>query len=132
MSRVEKVNEQLKDDLAVIVNSDVYLDGGLITIIRVKCAPDMSNANVNISVLPENLSGTALKLLRKNASAFTRKLSLKSRMRKVPRLTFGIDNQERYVAKMDKVFAEIRMDEKNDLGKLWRDDGEKQEEIDKE
>jgi len=123
MSRVEKVNEQLQEDLAAIINADVYLDGGLITVIRVKCSPDMSNANVNISVLPEGLSGTALKLLRKNATAFTRKLSLKSRLRKVPKLTFGIDNQERYVAKMDKVFAEIRMDEENDVGKLWRNDG---------
>jgi len=115
MSRVEKVNEQLQEDLAAIINNNVYLDGGLITVIRVKCSPDMSNANVNISVLPEGLSGTALKLLRKNATGFTHKLSLKSRLRKVPKLTFGIDNQERYVAKMDKVFAEMKMEEDNDM-----------------
>jgi len=117
MSRVEKVNEQLQEDLAAIVNDTVYLDGGLITIIRVKCAPDMSNANVSISVLPENLSGTALKLLRKNAGGFMKRMSMKSRLRKVPKLTFDIDNQERYSATMDKVFAEIRMQESADAEK---------------
>lgn len=113
MSRVEQVGEQLREDLAAIINDVVYLDGGLITIIRVKCAPDLSNASVSISVLPENLSGTALKLLRKHSTAFVKRLSQKSRMRKVPKLTFMIDNQERYVAKMDKVFAEIRMSEES-------------------
>jgi ribosome-binding factor A len=108
MSRVEKINDQLQNDLAMIINNDIYLDGGLITVIRVKCASDMSNANVSISVLPESLSGTALKLLRKNAGSFTHKLSLKSKLRKVPRLSFSIDNQERYAADMDKVFAEMR------------------------
>jgi len=106
--RIERVNELIIGELAKIINDNIYLDGGLITLVKVRCSANLKDARVNISVLPENKSGTALELLRKSRSQLTKSLAVKIKMRAVPKLHFVIDNQERYAAEIDKAFRELQ------------------------
>ncbi|MBN2854332.1 ribosome-binding factor A, partial [Patescibacteria group bacterium] len=62
--QIERVNELLLEELANAINKEVGLPDALITVSFVDCDPDLKNARVGISVLPDRLAGTALRLLK--------------------------------------------------------------------
>ena len=108
--RMLQINELLRQELAILVSKEIYLRDGLITITKVKCSPDLKNALTQISVLPENLSGSALRLLKNHNSFFAKELRKKINLKKIPRFQWEIDQQERYALEIDKVFDEIKKD----------------------
>jgi len=106
--RILQINELLRKELAIIISKEIPLENGLITIIHAKTSADLKNATLLISVIPENLSGSALKNLRKNSSFFRSLLKKKLNLKYIPRLNWKIDPQERYALEMDKVFKNIK------------------------
>lgn len=112
-NRILQINELLRQELAILVSREVYLPDGLITVTKVKCSPDLKNAFALISVLPENFSGSALSKLKSHNALFTKELRKKLNLRKIPRLKWEIDQQERYALEIDKTFAEIKKDALN-------------------
>ncbi len=107
MSRIDRINELLRAELAQMISAKLPLDQGLITVIRVKCGADLKYATVFISVLPENISGTVLKNLRRHSSEFSRELKSKLKMKFIPNFSWKIDSAERYAANIEKVFDEL-------------------------
>lgn len=108
MSRVEQVNELIKRELASLVNKEIYLENGLVTISFVDCSPDLENAKIGISVLPTNFSGTALKALRRNSSLFTKILKKKTRLKYIPKFNWVLDFTEAEASKIEKLLEEIK------------------------
>jgi ribosome-binding factor A len=106
MSRLEKINELLRAELAHFITREVEFTNGLITITKVKTSPDLKKSTVIISVLPENLSGTALRQVRKNSKNLALKLK-KLNLKYIPRLNWRIDSQARHAAELDKTFKEL-------------------------
>ena len=111
--RMLKIDELLRQELAVLVSREIYLPDGLITVTKIKCSLDFKNAFARISVLPENFSGSALRELKKHNTFFTKELRKKLNLRKIPCLKWEIDQQERYALEIDKTFAEIEKDAAN-------------------
>ena len=74
MSRIDRINELLKSELANLINREIPLDGGLITVSYVDTSPDLRNAKVGISVIPNNVTGTALKNVKNNRNYFSKEL----------------------------------------------------------
>jgi len=64
MSKIPRYNELILEELAQAVNREVALPNTLITVTYVECSPDLKQAKVGISVLPDNLAGTALRKLK--------------------------------------------------------------------
>ena len=85
MSRLEKINEQLKRELSGLINRDIPMDEGLITITYVKCSPDLRYAKVAVSILPDKLYGSALKKLKKNTAPFSKELKKKLSLKFIPK-----------------------------------------------
>ena len=112
-NRVLQINELLRQELAILVSSEIHLPDGLITVTKIKCSPDLKNAFARISVLPENLSGSALRALKSHNTFFAKELRKKLNLRKIPRFKWEIDQQERYALEIDKTFAEIEKDAVN-------------------
>jgi len=106
--RIAKINDLMRLEIAAILSREIYLDGGLITVVRVACSANLKSAAVNISVLPENLSGSALRILVKNNSLINKFLVQRLKLRGIPKLHWKIDNQERYAADLERVFAELK------------------------
>ena len=104
----ERVNELIKRNIADLINREVYLKDGLITVSFVDCSPDLTRAKIGISVLPVNLSGTALKVLRGHSSLFTKILKKKTRLRHIPKFDWVIDSTEEEAAKSEKLLEEIK------------------------
>lgn len=63
MASKERINELILEELASAVNREVGIENALITITYVHCSPDLTQAKVGFSVLPDNLTGTALRKL---------------------------------------------------------------------
>jgi len=105
--RIQQVNELLKSEIANLVSREIFLENGLITITYVKCSPDLKQAKIGISVLPENISGTALKTLRQHSKNFSQNLKKKLNLKLIPRFRWEIDQQERHATEIDKIIEKL-------------------------
>lgn len=106
--RIEQVNELMRAELANLLVRHMPAIDHLITITRVECSTDLRYAKVFISVLPETMSGTALKNLRGASRIFTDELKKKLKMKFIPKLNWQIDPGERYAAEIDEVFKNLK------------------------
>ena len=67
----------------------------------------MDSAKVSISVIPENLTGTALKKLKQNSKLFSGLLKKKLNIKYIPRFTWIIDDTERGAAVIEETLEKI-------------------------
>ncbi len=107
MSKSERINELILEELASAVNKEVALENALITVTYVDCSPDLKQAKVGISVLPDNLAGTALKMMKAKTGAIVGILKKKTRLRRFPHLNWEFDSTEKEADKIDKLIKGI-------------------------
>ncbi|MEA3449512.1 MAG: ribosome-binding factor A [Patescibacteria group bacterium] len=107
MSRMEQVNAMLQAELAQLINECVEFRDGLITITRVKCSPNLKEATVFVSVLPENKYGSALKALRKSDYNFSKYLKKRIKMKYIPRFNWQIDSTEKEADELEKIIINM-------------------------
>lgn len=108
MSRIEKINELLKRELSNLINRNIPIEEGLITITYAKCSPDLRYAKIAVSIMPENLYGSALKRLRQNSSAFSNELKKKLNLKFIPKFNWVIDKQEKHASEIEEILAQIK------------------------
>jgi ribosome-binding factor A len=108
MPRMEQINELLRAELAQLISEYVEFENGLITITRVKCSPNLQDATIFVSVLPENMNGTALKALRRSGHNFSKHLKKRIKMKYIPRFNWKIDSTESEADELEKAIIEIK------------------------
>jgi len=106
MRRIEQVNELLKEKLGLLISREIPMDNGLITIVYVKITADLTHAKIAVSVLPHNMSGTALKKLRQMNKVFADALKKETRFRQIPKFFWTIDSTEKDAAEIEKAIDE--------------------------
>lgn len=106
MSKIERFNELILEELASAVNREVGVPNALITITYVECSPDLKQAKVGFSVLPDNLAGTALRQLTKSTGQLVPILRARTRLRKMPHLIWEFDSTEREASVIEKIIKE--------------------------
>ena len=107
MPKIERVNTLLKNEIANLVNREIFLKDGLITISYARCSADLSIAKIGVTVLPENFSGTALELLRKSSGRLRSIIGGHIRLRKMPKFIWRIDETEKKARIIDDLIDEI-------------------------
>lgn len=105
--RIEQVNELLRNELANLISRDAPVENSLITVTYVKCSPNLLEATIGISVLPENMSGTALRNIKKHNKEYYIKLKKKLNLKHIPKFNWKIDSLERHAAEIDRIIKEI-------------------------
>ena len=110
MSRKEQLDELLKNQLSEILSKESLFPDGLITITKVDCSPDLQNAKILISVLPDHKSGSALKALRSN-SHIGKALGQQKILRKMPKLNWQIDSLEKHAFELEEYMQKIKEEE---------------------
>ncbi len=103
MSRIQRINELLKSELADLINKEIPLDEALITVSYVDCAPDLKSAKIGISIFPNNRTGSAIKAVRKKARYFRAILKKKLNLKIIPKLRILIDDRERHVDEIEEI-----------------------------
>jgi ribosome-binding factor A len=105
--RVKQINEQLLAELAMLVSEHVEFKEGLITLTSVDTSPDLKQAKICISVLPEKLTGSALTEIRKHNSDFNKILKQRLHIKFIPKLRWNIDEKIKYMLEIDDVLRQI-------------------------
>jgi len=107
--RVLQLNELIKRDLGAIISKEIELPSDcLVTITRVETTPDIKFAKIFISVLPENLRGSVLDILRKNNKNLHIQLKKQLKTKFTPNLQFLIDEQQVYANEIEKLLDELK------------------------
>lgn len=105
--RKEQVESTLKRALAEIIQRGIADPrmGGLISITQVDCSPDLRDATVFISVLPEEQQNMTLAALKHAAGHIHSQLKKKLALKRVPRVSFRLDAS---LKRQAEVLAAIR------------------------
>ena len=111
--RIAQVNELILSELSGLIARHIDLANGLITLSYAKTDPDLRATRIGVSVLPETLSGTALKLLRSHSAAFSGELRKKLNLKKIPRFRYEIDPGERIRDEIIRTIDSLEHEEKN-------------------
>lgn len=108
MPKTEQINDLIGRELSALLAKESLVPDSLVTIARVDCSPDLKNAKIFISVLPAGLSGTALKILRKSSSKFSKYLLKNTRLRKIPRFNWVFDPTEKNAGELENLLNRIK------------------------
>ena len=110
MPNQERAAALLQQEVAAIINQEVRLEGVLLTVGFVDLSPDLKQAKIGISVLPDKFYGTALTAVRRAGGDIKRRLAKQLKWRVVPRLTWEIDSREKKAAELEEDFKAIEKD----------------------
>jgi ribosome-binding factor A len=107
-SRVDRVNELIKDSLAKIIHEEADMPLGVfLTVVKVDTSKDLRYARVFVSVFPEKYFGKTLQHLAKKAYFLQGSLNKRLRMKPLPRIEFTADKTEVEADKIEKVLKGI-------------------------
>lgn len=108
-NRMDKINEELKRELSVIIDNNVKNPNitGMISVTKVKTSPDLKYAKVYISLLNCKNKKDTLDGL-KSASGFMRsEIAKRINLRYTPEISFEIDDSMEYGNRIDNILKEI-------------------------
>ncbi len=106
-NRQKKIGNVLQNDLVDILQGEVRKNGIsnlIISVSKVSVTTDLSVAKVYLSVFPTEKGAEILAAIKSNTPLIKHDLSqrVKLQLRKVPNLTFFIDDSLDYIEKIDK------------------------------
>ncbi|MDD4120361.1 MAG: 30S ribosome-binding factor RbfA [Clostridia bacterium] len=113
---IERVNSELQKNITDILRNDINdprLDSfGIITIMEVQATSDLDNCKVFISVYGGEIKGKeAIKILQSMSNYIRKLLFERMKIRKIPSLSFHLDNTLDYVYKISNLIEEANKKE---------------------
>jgi len=116
MSKIDQVNELLRHELAAAILKEVELPEALLTVTYVVSSSDERYAKAGVSVLPFGMAGSALKELRKKTNAILGQVKKRVKIRRLPKLTWAIDNTEERAAEVEAAISDDEAELRRILG----------------
>lgn len=108
-NRMERVNEELKKEISLIIDNNLKNPNitGIISVTKVKTSPDLKHARVYISLIGSKSKKNTLEGI-KNASGFIRcEIAKRINLRYTPELVFEVDDSMEYGDKIERILKEI-------------------------
>ena len=110
-NRQKKIGNVLQKDLVDILQGEIRKNGIsnlMISVSKVIVTTDLSIAKVFLSVFPQDRASELLAAIKTNAPLIKHDLSqrVKLQLRKVPNLSFYIDDSLDYIEKIDNALSE--------------------------
>ncbi|MEA4852720.1 MAG: 30S ribosome-binding factor RbfA [Christensenella sp.] len=113
-NRMNRIDEEVKRALADIIRNDVKDDrlSDMVSVTRVEITPDLKFAKVSVSVYGEEKRRHAsIDALNHGASYIRGRLAKTVKLRRVPELSFHLDNSIEYGIKIAKILNEVNSKE---------------------
>ena len=109
-NRQKKIGGVIQNDLVDILQGEVRKNGIsnlIISVSKVVVTSDLSVATVHLSIFPQEKAAETLAAIKSNTKLIKHDLSQRVRLqlRKVPNLTFFIDDSLDYIDKIDNALA---------------------------
>lgn len=109
--RTERLNDQLREEISDLLRRDVKDPriGGLVSITEVDVSPDLSRANVYVSVMgSDDEKSSTLKALHAASHFMQRELRRRLTIKRTPELTFVADDSLERGARILRLLDETR------------------------
>ena len=107
--RMAKVDELIAQQLGQIIISEVELPKeAIVTITKVKTSPDLKQAKVFLSILPESEQKRIMSLLINQAYEFQKILNERLTLRNTPKLKFFIDDSGQQAAELERLLDSLK------------------------
>ena len=107
--RISQVNELLKQELGVIVLREAEApEGALVTVTRVDCSPNLQQAKVYVSVMPDEHAKEVIKGLQRNIYDIQQVLNDRLSMRPVPRIQWVIEEATATAQRIESLLDQIK------------------------
>ncbi len=107
-TRIDQVNELVKEEVGKIILREVDIDRSLLTTItRVKTTANYKSATLYVSVLIKDREGEALDILEKNTYDIQYRLNRTLRMHPIPKIRFAIDIQGEKELRLQTLLSEV-------------------------
>lgn len=107
-SRIDRINELIKETLASIIQEEVEIAPGVfLTVVKVDTSKDLRYARVFVSVFPENKFQKTIELLEKKIYMIQGALNKKLHMKPLPRIEFVADRTEVEADKIERLLKSI-------------------------
>jgi ribosome-binding factor A len=109
-NRQKKIGGVIQNDLVDILQGEIRKNGIsnlVISVSKVLVTSDLSVATVHLSIFPQEKAAETLAAIKSNTKLIKHDLSQRVRLqlRKVPNLTFFIDDSLDYIEKIDNALA---------------------------
>ncbi len=105
-TRLSKIERLIQKELGDIFQKQTQgMHGTLVSVSAVRVSPDLSIAKAYLSIFPSAKAPELMEAIRANTKAIRFDLGQRVRMqlRKIPELTFFIDDSLDYIEKIDKL-----------------------------
>jgi ribosome-binding factor A len=113
--RQKQVGQLIQEEMSnIFLREGVNIvDGGMISISKVNVTPDLMEARIYLSLFQIKDQKALLKEIKERTGEWRNLLGqrVKNQLRRVPEITFYIDDTLDYVFKMEEVFKKIKKDE---------------------
>jgi len=109
--RTLKANKLVNRELSKIIQKMGFPRDVLVTLTRVRCSNDLSEAEVFISVMPEEKTGQVLKVLNNKLYETQQKLNDRLDLKIVPKISYVEEEKVREAAEVEETLDNL--DEKN-------------------
>ena len=107
-SRIQKVNDLIRDNLSEIINKELSLKSDVfVSIVKVDTSKDLRYSRVFISTYPETERSYVKKTLEKEAYNIQGELNKTLSMKILPRIEFKCDKVQEKVEELEKLFDKI-------------------------
>ena len=107
--RIPRVNELLRQELGTILLREFDApENTLVTLTRVSTAPNLQQAKIYISVMPEARGIQVLMLLKKNVYEIQQALNKRLNMRPVPRIEWVLETKTAEAQEIEEILDKIK------------------------
>ena len=108
-NRILQVNELIQKELGQIILREIeFPKNTLVTITRVETSPDLSQAKVYISCLPENRGDRILQVLKRQGYHIQHKLNKRLETKIIPRIKFVKELKTVQAGRIEQILDKIK------------------------
>ncbi|MCW3462781.1 30S ribosome-binding factor RbfA [Chitinophaga nivalis] len=118
--RQKQIAQLVQEELSSVFQRMGYnvIEGGMISIAAVKMTPDLLEAKVYLSMFKIASPNEMLERIKERMGEIKKALGLRvgKQLRRMPELSFFLDDTLDYVFKMEELFKKIKEDDENIKG----------------
>jgi ribosome-binding factor A len=108
-NRILQINELIQKELGQIILREVeFPKNTLVTITRVETSPDLSQAKVYVSCLPDNQGDRMIHVLKRQGYHIQHKLNKRLETRIIPRIRFVKELKTMQAGRIEQILDKIK------------------------
>lgn len=108
-TRIEKINDLLRDNISNIINKDLALKQGVfVSITKVDTSKDLRYTKIFVSIFPEKEIDYTMKTLEKELFHIQKLSNQKLEIKIFPKIRFILDSSGNKLTELEEIFEKIR------------------------